>query len=134
MKGMVTFLLLFGLLFPGLVLGAQPGSTDSELSKTLVGRWECRDNTGNSVFEFNADGIWWEEGTYAFDDGPHKVILQGKWYVKDGYLYELVKKTNLTGYFPVGEWIRVRVQAEPGGEVVMRPTGGVINRHNLAMN
>jgi len=102
---------------------------DIELSQMQVGKWLCDDPTGKSEYTFKADGTWAEKGVYYFDDGNRNVSLGGQWYIKDGYYYQKLEKTNIPDKIAPYDWMKFKIVSINQDENVVVLPSGKLHRH-----
>lgn len=103
--------------------------SDQELSKMQVGKWLCDDPTGKSKFVFKPDGTWSEEGLYYFDDGNRKISFSGRWYIKDGCLYQTLDRSNIPEKVAPYDWIWFKIVAINENENIVVFSSGELHRH-----
>lgn len=117
----------WGLFAPSLV----QAQTDAELTASIVGKWTAQDRTGSTVYNFNEDGTWTEDGVYFLSDGTQAVSLAGEWYVNKGFFYHSVLTSNLPGKIKPGKFDKIKINTVTGREFDLGLSPGQFHPHLL---
>ncbi|GAB6082985.1 hypothetical protein JCM30471_18990 [Desulfuromonas carbonis] len=103
--------------------------SDEEMTNKIIGEWYAEDENGSTVYLFNKDGSWTENGVYYFKDGPKEVSLEGKWYIEKSHFYHSVVKCNLPAKIKEGKFDKIKIKYVSDNEFFMLLAPGNLAPH-----